>query len=151
MQNGSLKPWKNRRGRNVWRLQYRVDGKGRTKILGYVAEMSRAEAEAERRRILGSPAVQKIDGGVTIQAYIDREYLTTKSINWKASTRATTEQIIQTHVVEHFGKRRIGSVTRRNCSSTCRAWRTGVYLTPSWITRSGNSQPYTRWRLAMAP
>lgn len=52
MQRGSLKVVKNRHGVKVWRAQWRENGRGRTRILGAYADMTRAEARAELDKIL---------------------------------------------------------------------------------------------------
>ncbi len=54
LQRGSLKVVKDRRGVKVWRLQWRENGHGRTRILGRYADMSRAQADAERKKSYGS-------------------------------------------------------------------------------------------------
>jgi hypothetical protein len=51
MQRGSLKAVLHR-GVKVWCLQWRENGRGRTRILGRCMDMSRDEADAERKRIL---------------------------------------------------------------------------------------------------
>jgi hypothetical protein len=52
MQSGSLKAVLFR-GIKVWRLQWRENGCGRTRILGRCIDMTRDEADAERDKILG--------------------------------------------------------------------------------------------------
>jgi integrase len=116
VQRGSLKVVKNRHGVKVWRLQWRENGHGRTRILGTYAAMSRAEADAERRRILAPlNAVPSAVGtsAVTVRRFVEDEYLTVKTRVWKASTRQTTEQIIEAHILREIGSRAIAAVTRK--------------------------------------
>ena len=119
MQRGSLKVVKDRHGVKVWRAQWRENGKGRTRILGRVADVSRAEARAELDRILvpiNASAIAPPARG-TLRQYVESEYLTTKARVWKASTAATTEQIIETHILAELGNRMLGSITRKELQS----------------------------------
>ena len=52
MQRGLLKMVKDRHGVKVWRFQWRESGRGRTRILGRSADMTRAEARAEADKIV---------------------------------------------------------------------------------------------------
>lgn len=117
MQRGSLKVVKDRHGVKVWRLQWREGGAGRTRILGRYADMSRAEADAERDKILGplnARATAARASSVTLRRFVEDEYLTVKSRVWKASTRATTDQIIETHILAVMGAQTITSITRKD-------------------------------------
>jgi integrase len=116
MQRGSLKVVKDRHGARVWRLQWREDGRGRTRILGRCADLSRAEADAERIKILAPlNAKTKAAAGpaVTLRRYVEDEYLALKSRLWKDSTRATTDQIIETHILQEFGSRPLVLIIRK--------------------------------------
>jgi integrase len=44
---------------------------------------------------------------------VEDEYLIVKTRIWKASTRSTTEQIIETHILSELGVRSLSSLTRR--------------------------------------
>jgi integrase len=46
-----------------------------------------------------------------LRHYVESEYLVTRT--WKQSTRGTTEQIIEQHILQAFGDRAIASVSRR--------------------------------------
>ena len=86
MQRGSLKAVLFR-GVKVWRLQWRENGRGRTRILGRCADMGRDEAENERKRILdplNARAEAAEISAVTLRRYVEDEYLTVKSRVWKA-------------------------------------------------------------------
>ena len=116
MQRGSLKAVLHR-GVKVWRLQWRENGRGRTRILGRCMEMSRDEADAERKRIL-APLNTRTEAletsAVTLRRYVEDEYLTVKARVWKGSTRATTEQIIETHILSEMGARALSVITRKD-------------------------------------
>ncbi len=99
-------------GQLVWRVQWRENGKGRTRIVGTVREMSRAQAEAARRAIVeplnaGKPTRA---AGVTVEAYVRDEYLASR--DWKLSTEGTTTDIIERYILKPIGKRLLAEVTR---------------------------------------
>src|SRR6516164_5720765 len=75
MQRGSLKAVLHR-GLKVWRLQWRENGHGRTRILGRCADMSRAEAEIERKKIL-DPLTARTEASqtsaITLRRYVTSE------------------------------------------------------------------------------
>jgi integrase len=111
-----LKVVKDRHGVKVWRLQWREDGRGRTRILGRYADMSRDQADAERKKILAplNARTEAVNAtAVTLRRYIEDEYLTVKNRVWKDSTRATTDQIIETHILQELGTRALGVITRK--------------------------------------
>ena len=80
------------------------------------AAMSRAEADAERRKILAplnvGPSAADTSA-VTVRQFVENEYLTVKTRVWKSSTRQTTEQIIEAHILREIGARAIAAVTRK--------------------------------------
>lgn len=116
MQRGSLKQ-KLRSGAKWWRAQWRepCQKNPTTRWLGRCADMSRADARAELDKILAPLRSRAIAPRttVTLQQYVESEYLIVKSRVWKASTAVTTEQIIGTHVLTDLGNNRLGSITRR--------------------------------------
>jgi len=107
---------KDRHGIKVWRAQWRENGRGRTRILGRVCDLSRADARAELDRILsaapGATAGRKTSP-VTLRRFVLDEYLAVRSRVWKRSTAATTEQLIRDHILVALGDRPIASVGRR--------------------------------------
>jgi integrase len=118
VQVGSLKKI-NLRGVNEWRGQWRENGKGRTRMLGRCADVTRGDARAELDRIVaavnGRPAnAAKVD---TVRQYTENEYLAIKTRQWKASTAATTEQIIQTHILAKIGARPISAINGKELQS----------------------------------
>jgi len=118
MQRGSLKVVRNRKGVKVWRAQWRENGTGRTRILGRYADLTRAEARAALDKILeplreGKGASSATHSAVTLRRFVEDDYLIVQNRRWKESTRATTEQIIETHILAPFGNRVLASITRR--------------------------------------
>lgn len=117
MQRGSLKQVKNRRGVNVWRAQWREAGRGKTRILGRVLDINRAEARLMLDRILAPLGVsesRRKSSGVTVRDFAENEYLTTKSRSWKTSTRITTEQIVRDHILSPLGDKLLHEVSRQD-------------------------------------
>lgn len=116
MQRGSLQVVM-QRGRKVWRAQWRENGRGRTRILGLYKDMSRAEARAILDGILApieqSRARSRMTPAVTLRRYVLDEYLPTKNRVWKASTRLTTEQLVEDHILAAFADRELSSITRK--------------------------------------
>jgi hypothetical protein len=119
LQRGSLKRFYDKRKRiKVWRFQWREPGFNgpRTRELGRCADVSRAEARMQADRILLQ--VQKVNAAIrrdsvmTVSAFIYETYLEVKSRKWKASTQATTEQIIRDHIVRKIGPARSHEITR---------------------------------------
>jgi integrase len=80
-------------------------------------DMSRDEADAERKRIL-APLNTRTEAAeisaITLRRYVEDEYLTVKARVWKGSTRATTEQTIETHILSGMGARALASITRKD-------------------------------------
>jgi integrase len=116
VQRGSLKVVKDRHGMKVWRLQWRENGRGRTRILGRCADMSRGDAESERRKILNplnARVAAAVTSPVTLRRFVEDEYLTVKTRVWKASTRSTTEQLIEKYILQDLGGRTLPSITRK--------------------------------------
>jgi integrase len=109
---GSLKRKKNSKGVLVWQFQWRENGRGRTKWLGSVREMSRTAAQAAGDAIvkpLNAGKPQRATG-VTVEAYVRDEYLATR--DWKLSTEGTTTDIIERYILAPIGKRLLAEVTR---------------------------------------
>jgi integrase len=80
--------------------------------------MTRADARAELGKLvapLNARAGRAASGplAVTLRRYVEDEYLVVKGRKWKDSTRGTTEQIIETHILVDFGSRALTSITRR--------------------------------------
>lgn len=112
---GSLQTVLNSRGERVWRAQWRENGRGRTRILGKVREMSRGEAWrvlaaiVEPLNNLGGPKAQ----AVSVAGFIRDEYLPSRSLVWKRSTELTTTSLLELHVIPAIGDRPLAAVQRR--------------------------------------
>jgi integrase len=78
--------------------------------------MSRAQARQAADQIL-----QQVQGHLentrkvtcSLQHFVDNEYLDVKTRTWKASTRGTTEQLLEDYILQPFGNRLLHSLTRK--------------------------------------
>jgi integrase len=117
VQRGSLKQ-KLRDGAKWWHAQWREPGQknATTRWLGRCVDLSRSQARAELDKILAPINARAIAprSNVTLRQYVESEYLIVKTRVWKASTAATTEQIIETHILADLGERALSSLTRRD-------------------------------------
>ena len=135
----SLQVSKNSRGEKVWRCQWRENGKGRTRVLGKVTEMSRSEADKLRRAIIDPIAKRSSSGaGVTLAKFVRDEYLTAKSVSWKRSTELTTTDLIERHILKPLGERVMPSVTRKDLQGLLNALA---------VTHSESVVLHVRWQL----
>jgi hypothetical protein len=84
----------------VWRAQWRENGRGKTRELGEYSKVSRRDARAELDRILAplNALASSTPSPTTLRDYVESEYLMTRE--WKQSTRGTTEQIIEQHILQ---------------------------------------------------
>jgi integrase len=119
VQRGSLKKFFDTRKRLwTWRFQWREPGfKGpRTKDLGRCSEVSRAQARSAADQILEH--VQGLNqitrsSSRSLRHFVENDYLDVKTRIWKASTRGTTEQLIDDYILKPFGDRQIHSIARK--------------------------------------
>ena len=97
---------------SVWRLQWRENGKGRTRTLG--PGISRGDAQAELDRIVtavnGRPSPPR--SADTLRDYVEHEYLVHRSRIWKGSTKRTTEQLIDYRILRQLGDRPLTALRR---------------------------------------
>jgi len=117
---GSLKPVKNRNGELIWRGQWRENGAGRTRILGTVREMGRAEARTLLDAIVKPLATQRRSTAVTLSAYVRDEYLVSRSAVWKRSTEYTTTHLLEQYVIGRIGDKPLAAVTRKDVEGLLR-------------------------------
>ncbi len=101
-QRGGLSQRK-RNGRLYWYLQWREDGRPKSKELGLCSEMNRAEAETQRAKIMAG-----VNEGLTkperraysLVEFLELVYLPVKRRMWKISTTMTTEALINAHLAD---------------------------------------------------
>src|SRR5580704_16046684 len=92
-QRGGLSKRK-RNGRLYWYLQWREDGQPKSKELGLVSDITRANAEIMRAAIMepiNAGVVQTAKPAFTFEQFIEAVYLPVALRRWKASTAMTTD------------------------------------------------------------
>jgi hypothetical protein len=146
VQRGSLKKFFDKRKRVwVWRFQWREGGyKGpRTRDLGRCSDVSRAQARTAADAILEQVqgrAKGRTSSSVSLRRFIEDEYLDVKTRVWKASTRGTTEQLLQDYIVEPFGDRALHTLGRKELQAHLESLaRQG---------KSGSIVKHVRWQLS---
>lgn len=106
-QRGSLQAVKHGRHR-VWAVwYYDQDRVRRSKVLGRCSQLTQGDAErlvADFLRPINSGAVPGATLAYTFEQFVRQVYLPFCRSHWKASTAATSEQIIETHLIPEFGK-----------------------------------------------
>jgi len=113
-QKGSLQVRKHGKHR-VWVAIWWEDGGRRSKVLGRHSQMGKGEAEAAMSVILqpiNSGATRGAKPVYTFEQFVEEVYLPFCRRSWKESTGGTSEQIINTHLKEEFGKRLLGAIRR---------------------------------------
>ena len=116
-QGGGLSQRK-RNGRLYWYLQWREDGRPRSKELGPCSEISRAHAEVMRVAImepLNKGILKSRQTRLHARAFHRGDLLTGQSPKMKVSlTTMTTEAMINAHLAPAFGQRLIEELTRED-------------------------------------
>jgi integrase len=113
-QRGGLSQHK-RNGRLYWYLQWREDGQPKSKELGLVSEMTRAQAEVVRTTILdpiNKGLLKPLKRVYTFEQYVEEVYLFVKVGAWKESTASTTEEVIRAYLLPSLGSRLLQQLTR---------------------------------------
>jgi integrase len=113
IQRGSLR--QRRQGRVlVWFATYWEDGHRRGKTIGKVSELSKTQAQTALDKIL-SPINERATNNkenITFERFVQQIALPIWSRRWKASTKGTTEDRIQRHLITTLGERELGTIHR---------------------------------------
>jgi integrase len=115
-QRGGLSKRK-RNGRLYWYLQWREDGQPKSKELGLVSDITRANAEIMRAAIMepiNAGVVQTAKPAFTFEQFIEAVYLPVALRRWKASTAMTTDALIRAHLLPAFGSRLLTDIRRED-------------------------------------
>jgi integrase len=107
-QTGGLKK---QRGR--WLGMWWVDGKRKSRVLGFVKDMTKSKAREEVAKIVAEE-VAKLQANRVWQfgEFIEQVYFPYYSRKWKASTRGTTINRVQIHLVAAFEDRKLSTLNR---------------------------------------
>lgn len=113
-QRGCVRKVKHGR-RWVWIGKYREDGVGRTRVLGYCAELTEGGAWAKLQEYLlplNEKAGQRQALPTNFRAYVVNVYLPQRRKKWKDSTDQTTTERIQKHLLGAFEDFELSDLTR---------------------------------------
>jgi integrase len=102
---------KKQRGR--WIGMYWLDGARKSKVLGFVKEMSKTEARDQIRRLVAKERAKRETNRLwKFGEFVEQIYFSFYSRKWKASSRGTTMNRISFHLVSEFGERELPSFRR---------------------------------------
>jgi len=138
---GSLRQRKHGRAK-LWLAQWWEDGSRRTKVLGKCTEFTKGQAEAMLASILqplNEMAGKKTIRPFTFKEFVNEVYLPVCRRKWKESTRSTTENRIQLHLLGEFASRRIADMSRNQMQT---------YLDKVASTHSHSVVAHLRWDLS---
>jgi integrase len=92
---------------------YWIDGARKSKVLGFVKEMSKTEARDEIRRLVEEErAKRETDRIWKFGEFVDQIYFPFYSRKWKPSTRENNVNRVSVHLVSEFGERELASFRR---------------------------------------
>jgi integrase len=140
-QHGGLSQRK-RRGRLYWYLQWREDRQPKSKELGLVSDITRAQAEIMRAMIMEPVNKGLVHGAnptYTFGQFIETVYLPVALRRWKESTRMTTEALLRAHLLPAFGARLISEIRRDELQA--------LLDRTAGIGRSRSIVDHLRWQL----
>jgi integrase len=138
---GSLRQRKHGRHR-LWMAQWWEDGSRRTKVLGKCTELTKGQAEAMLASILhplNQTAGMKQVRPFTFKEFVEEVYLPVCRRKWKESTRSTSENTIQLHLVNEFEHYRIREISRDQMQ---------IFLDKMARTHSHSIVAHLRWHLS---
>jgi integrase len=99
-----------RKQRGRWIGLWRVDGKKQSRVLGFVKDMSKADAREAVQKIV---AAERAKGNpAAFGPFVENCYFRFKFRRWKDSTREENVQRVNHHLVSEFGDRELGSFNR---------------------------------------
>ena len=118
-QRGSLSSRK-RKGRNYWYVQWREEGRPKSKELGLCSKMTRVDAEAKLAEIMapGNAGAGKAETVTwTFGKFCRIVYLPVCHRKWKTSTGMTEANRIEFHLIGGLGDCRMEEITREELQS----------------------------------
>ena len=97
---------KKQRGR--WIGMWWVDGRRKSRVLGFIKEMSKTQArEAINRIVAADNAKREADKIWRFGEFVEHVYFPYYSRKWKDSTRENNVNRISVHLVSAFGEREL--------------------------------------------
>jgi integrase len=102
-----------RKQRGRWLGMWHAEGKRKSKVIGFVKEMTKGEAREAVARIVAAERVQRDAERVwRFGEFVELVYLPFYKRRWKASTAANVENRVMVHLVSGFGERELPSFQR---------------------------------------
>ncbi len=101
--------------KKVWVAQWWENGSRRSKVLGKLSELTKADAEGLLSKILtpiNATVTENADRIFTFGDYVSNVYLPTCRERWKESTRMTSEPVIQQHLCPELGGYLMAAIKR---------------------------------------
>src|SRR5262245_29578871 len=99
-----------------WRAFYREyspeGARQKAKILGRIDKVTKAQAKEKLADILRTVNQVQVGPDVTVKAFVENVFYAVKKREWKASTKQTTPDRIDGHIVKVFGHRELRSLQR---------------------------------------
>lgn len=128
--------------KKVWVAQWWENGSRRSKVLGKVSELTKADAEGLLSKILtpiNVTATQNAERIFTFGDYVNNVYLPTCRERWKESTRMTSEPVIQQHLCPELGGYLMAAIKRPQLQT---------FLKSKAPTLSRSVVEHLRWHLS---
>src|SRR5260370_37391358 len=141
-QRGSLQAKKHGKTR-VWIVQYYdADGHHRYHAIGRMADLTKSQAQEEQVKFMrtingGEGEPQKVRP-VLVSEFVNQVYLPFFRQRWKGSTKGTSENRIQFHIVGDLGNRQLESFTPTGLQ---------MYLESKAVTHGFSTVDHLRWDL----
>jgi len=102
-----------RKQRGRWIGLWYEEGKKRSRVVGFVKDMTKGEArEAVARIVAGEHAKHEGNASLKFGEFVERIYFPYYSRKWKDSTRENNVNRISVHLVRPFGDRELASFRR---------------------------------------
>jgi integrase len=100
-----------RKQRGRWLGFWRSDGVKRSKVLGFVSEMSKGDAREAVAKIVAAERAKR-EGSANFGQFVEQVYFRFYSRKWKESTRQENVQRVNHHLVKRFEDRELVSFRR---------------------------------------
>jgi len=140
-QKGSLQVKRYGR-RRVWVVQYwDAEGHHPSHLIGPLADFTKSQAQEEQSKFMQSVNGGKPEPGVRpvlVSEFVNQTYLPFQRGKWKGSTKGTSENRIQFHIVGDLGSRQLESFTPTGLQA---------YLESKAVTHGFSMVDHLRWDL----
>ena len=103
-----------RKQRGRWLGMWWVDGKRKSRVLGFVKDMTKSKAREEVGKIVAEENTKRQGAGRVwhFGEFVEQVFFTYYSRKWKASTRGSTMNRVSIHLVADLKDRKLAGFTR---------------------------------------